>query len=87
MIIDMDDFEIDLEELTEAFGRMFQKLDVDETDDEKIYHHVTIFMASMLAAWLQDEYGENPKTLDKQVKESCGAIAEDLEQKIRAFLK
>lgn len=87
MIIDMDDFEIDLDKLTDAFGRMFQELDVDETDDEKIYHHITIFMASMLAAWLQDEYGGNPETLEKHVKKSCGGIAEDLEQKIRAFLE
>lgn len=86
MLVNMDDFEFDLDKLTDAFGRMIQEAGLDETDDHQIYNSLTVFIASMIASGLREEYGSDPAQLEAQLKATCEEIAADLEEKTRAFL-
>lgn len=83
----MDGFEIDLDQLFNAFGQLFQNMDLDESDDHQVYNTITIFIASLIASGLQDEYGNDPAELELQLQNTCSMIADDLEEKVRAFLK
>ncbi len=87
MIIDMDGIEIDLDQLFNAFGQLFQNMDIDGTDEQLIYNTVTVFIASLMASGLHREYGNDPAELELQIQTTCNVFAEDLEEKIRAFLK
>ena len=87
MIIDMDGFEIDLDQLFNAFGQLFQNMDIDGTDEQQIYNTVTVFIASLMASGLHREYGNDQAELELQIQTTCNVFAEDLEEKIKAFLK
>ncbi|MFP4039800.1 MAG: hypothetical protein ACLFS7_04585 [Desulfosudaceae bacterium] len=87
MIIDMNDFEIDLEVLVEAFSQMIKDIGLDETDDEQVYNTITVFLASLIAEGLKEAYQDDPDMLEEQIKTTCKDIADDLEQKIRALIE
>ncbi|MDY6822941.1 MAG: hypothetical protein SWH68_03965 [Thermodesulfobacteriota bacterium] len=85
MIIDMGDFEIDLDALTDAFSRLYKDLGIDEADGRRVYNIVSVYMASVLAAGLLDDHGDAPEMLEAQLQETCQMIADDMAEKIRAF--
>ena len=87
MIIDLDGFEMDLDQLFNAFGQLFQSMGIDATDEQQIYNTVTVFIASLMASGFHREYGIDPAELELQLQTTCNVFAEDLEEKIRAFLK
>lgn len=85
MIIDMGDFEFDLNALTDAFSRLYRDMGIDENDGRKVYNTVSVYMASVLAANLLDDYGDAPEMLEAQLQETVQMLAEDMAEKIRAF--
>ncbi len=87
MIIDIDGFEMDLDQLFNAFGQLFKKIGIDGTDEQQIYNTVTVFIASLMASGLYREYGNDPDELEPQIQTTCKTIADDMGEKIRAFLK
>lgn len=87
MIIDMDGFEIDLDQLFNAYGQLFKNMGIDGTDEQQIYNTVTVFIASLMASSLHREYGNDPDELELQIQNTCNTIADDMGEKIRIFLK
>ncbi|MDY6905067.1 MAG: hypothetical protein SWH61_10310 [Thermodesulfobacteriota bacterium] len=85
MIIDMGDFELDLDALTDAFSRLYKDLGIDENDGRKVYNTVSVYMASVLAAGLLDDFGDAPEMLEAQLRETSEMLATDMAEKIRAF--
>ncbi|ABW68727.1 hypothetical protein [Desulfosudis oleivorans] len=86
MLVNMNDFEFDLDKLVDAFGRMIHEIGLDANDDQQVYNAITVFIASMLASGLKEAYGDDPAQLEDQLKSACKEIATDLEEKTRAFL-
>lgn len=86
MLVNMNDFEFDLDKLVESFGRMIHDVGLDANDDQQVYNAITVFIASMLASGLQEANGDDPGQLEIQLKTTCKEIATDLEEKTRAFL-
>ena len=87
MIIDIDGLEIELDQLMGAFAQLFKNMKLNEIDDQLVYNITTVFLASFIANGLQEEYGDDPEEIETQLKETSLAIAEDLEDKIKAFLQ
>ena len=86
MIINMGDFVIDLDKLRDSFIRLLKDLELDETNDQQVYHTITVLMASLIASGLQAEYDDTAK-LEEQLQTILKTVAEDLEIKIRALLQ
>lgn len=68
MLVNMNDFEFDLDKLVDAFTGMIHDIEFDETDDQQIYIALTVFIASMIASGLQDAYGDDPAQVERQVR-------------------
>ena len=86
MIIDMGEFEIDLEALVEAFSQMIQDIGLDVTDDEHVYNIISVLLATLVGEGIKEAYQDNPEMLEEQIKATSKEIADDIEQKIRALL-
>ena len=86
MIIDMGEFEIDLEALVEAFSQMIQDIGLDVTDDEHVYNIISVLLATLVGEGIKEAYQDNPEMLEEQIKTTSKEIADDIEQKIRALL-
>ena len=86
MIIDLDGFEFDLDNLFDAYTRLFKDMGIDATDDQQVYDTITVFLASLLATGLQETYGDDPAGLETELRKTSHVIVEDLEEKIRMFL-
>ena len=86
MLVNMNDFEFDLDKLVDAFGQMIHDIGLDANDDQQVYNAITVFIARMIASGLQEAYGDDPGQLEAQLKATCKEIARDLEEKTRAFL-
>ena len=86
MIIDMGEFEIDLEALVEAFSQMIQDIGLDVTDDEHVYNTISVLLATLVGEGIKEAYQDNPEMLEEQIKVTSKEIAEDIEQKIRALM-
>lgn len=87
MIIDIDGLEIDLDKLFDAFTRLFAEMGLDESDDYQVYNTITVFIASLIASSLQEDHGDNPAELEARLQATCSVVAEDLEEKVRAFFQ
>ena len=87
MIIDIDGLEMDLDELMGEFAQLFKNMRLDDINDQLIYYITTVFLASFIANGLQEEYGEDSAELENQVQAASQTIAEDMKEKINAFLK
>jgi len=86
MIIDMGEFEIDLEALVEAFSQMIQDIGLDVTDDEHVYNTISVLLATLVGEGIKEAYQDNPEMIEEQIKVTSKEIADDIEQKIRALL-
>ena len=87
MIVDIDGFEMDLDQLFNAYGQLFKEIGINGTDEQQVYNTVTVFIASLMASRLHGEYGNDPAELELQIQTVCNMIADDMREKIRAFLK
>ena len=86
MIIDMGDFAIDLDILRDAFVKLLKDMGLDETNDQQVYHTITLIIASLIASGLRAEYDDDVLKLEEKIQTVINTIAEDLEIKIKALL-